>query len=53
MNTCDIKGRRKCIQHFIQHCKFWMLDEMLDALRAYKIYKKRKKKTKIVLDDVG
>ena len=39
----------KCIQHLVQHRKFWMLDEMLD-MNFTKMWKRRKK---IVLDDVG
>ena len=46
------KGWRKCIQHFIQHRKLSMLDEMLDAFESFQ-NKKIKKKKKIMLDDVG
>ena len=38
----------KCIQHLVQHRKFWMLDEMLD-INFTKMWKRRKK---IVLDEV-
>ena len=38
------KGRRKCIQHFIQHRKFSMLDEVLDAFESFQNLEKYKKK---------
>ena len=40
------KGRLKCIQHFIQHRKFFMLDEMLDAFEMSEIFKKIQKEEK-------
>ena len=39
-------GRLKCIQHFIKHCKFCMLDEMLDTFEMSEIYKKIQKEEK-------
>ena len=40
------KGRGKCIQHLIQHRKFCMLDEMLDAFERRQILRKMKKEEK-------
>ena len=44
--TCFNKGRGKCIQHLIQHRKFCMLDEMLDAFERRQILRKMKKEVK-------
>ena len=40
------KGWGKCIQHPIQHQKFCMLDEMLDAFERRQILQKMKKEEK-------
>ena len=40
------KGRRKCIQHFIQHRKCSMLNEMLDAFESFQNLEKNKKEEK-------
>ena len=39
-------GRIKCIQYFIQHQKFSMLDEMLDAFEGFQNLEKNKKEEK-------
>ena len=36
------KDRRKCIQHFIQHQKLSMLDEILDAFESFQNLEKNK-----------
>ena len=47
------KGRHRCIQHFIQHREFSMLDEMLGAFESFQNLEKNKKEEKIILDDAG
>ena len=40
------KDQGKCIQHLIEHRKFCMLDEMLDAFERRQILRKMKKEEK-------